>query len=197
MITLEDFEKRMYEECLDELYKASQPSISYKELIEKCKKEPLVHHYQMHYLASEDAKSIVDKYISMYRLDSKFKDHCELVIDNMVKGCSKDKYIPADGNTPGHRSYEKVPPLSEEIGEANLNKVVEFIKGRVDFYRFDLKLEQFVFNMMNYAPDSNKEAVIERWKEQGKEIEIVDRDPEYNYERYWLGLSEDAIEEYK
>lgn len=189
MLTQSDFESRMIEECLDELYQASQPPCTLEELKED--KEGYMHHYLSH----EDCKYIIDKYVNFYNLEDKFKDHCDILIRDITKGCSKDKWIEGKDGFPGHRGYEEVPPLEDKIGIENVDKVVDFINMRRNFYRFNRKCESFYFTTWNYSPTSNKESVIEYWEKQGKSIEIVDRDPTYNYERYYLGCSEEDIKE--
>lgn len=189
VLTREKFERELYRGCLDELYRASQPSITLEELEEK--KES----YEDHYLAQEDCNCIIDKYADFYRLESGFNSHCDILIRDMTEGCSKDKYIKPKDGSPGYRSYEDVAPLSKEIGEENLNKVTDFIKMRANFYKFNRAAENFHFNMINFSPSVNKEAVIEKWKEKGVDIVIEDRDPKFNYERYWLGYSEEEIKE--
>lgn len=195
MLTRKQFEDEMYTRCLDELYQASQPSITYSELIELSKQNPERKLYLEHYLSSEECKFIIDKYINLYCLEDDFKRDCDIIIDDMQKGCIKDKYVSGTDEKPGYRNYEKVPPLSEEIGEENLQKVVEFIKMRKDFYRFNRVAENFKFNMFNYSPTSIKESVIDFYKTQGQDITIVDRNMGYNYERYYEGYSEEEIQE--
>lgn len=196
MFTKEDFNKDLYFKCLNELYEASQPSITFDQIINKSKADGEAI-YKQHYLSNEECKYIIDKYVDLYNLDSKFKDHCDLLIRDIVEGCSKDKYIKPNGDKPGYRSYEKVPPLEEIIGKEAANKVIEFIKMRKDFYRFERQRENFEFNMWNFSPCSNKQTVIDYWKSQGIDIKIEDRDPTYNYERYYQGASEEEIAEIK
>lgn len=198
-----DIMNEAIERCIDEMYRYAQPSITLKELQEIIKKEtqetgevPKV--YERHYLSTEECKAIIDKYINAYNFEDKFKDHCDLIIQDMTKGCSKDKYIEGENGSPGYRGYEKVKPLSSEIGEENLNKVVEFIKMRKDFYKFDRKANTFLFNVWNISPYSNKEKVIEYWKSQGKDIEIKDRNKDDMWEVHEYGMTwEDWEEENK
>lgn len=198
MLNLENLNNEMFEKCLDELYKAAQPSITFDEFIKLSKENPDIPIYKHYYLSDNETKYIIDKYAELYRLNSNFKKHCELLINDIINGCHKDKYIKPEDGSPGYRGYEKVPPLKEVIGEEAADKVVEFIENRRDYYRFETKEENFKFHIYNIAPNSNKEEVIKYWESVNKPMEkIVDRDPEYNYERYYLGLSEEEIEEIK
>lgn len=185
------------ERCLDEMYRYAQPSITFKEFEELCRKEYEENNhtpqpvYLRYYLSPTEEKVIIEKYIKAYNLENPFKDHCDLIINDMMKGCSKDKYIPADGDTPGHRSYEQVPSLDKEIGEENLKKVIDFINMRRDFYHFDRKESTFRFNVSNIAPNSNKEKVIEYWKSKGVDLQIEEHNDEdecfdvHYYEMTW------------
>lgn len=194
-MTRENFRTRIVEECMDELYRASQPSITWNELLEKAKVNPKERYYEQHYLHNEECTYIIEKYIDLYNLRSHFYNHCDIIIRDMIEGCSKDKYIEPEDGSPGYRGYEKVAPLSETIGKENLDKVVEFIKMRKDFYRYDRDADALMFQAFNYSPCSNKQTVIDYWKSQGKDIEIIDRDQSYNFERYYYECSEEEINE--
>lgn len=190
MLTQEQFEQERIIRCLDEMYQASQPPITWEEV--KKRKNGL----NEHYLSNEEYKYILDKYNDLYRLEDDFIRDCDILIRDAEEGYSVDKWI--EGRTeddPGHRGYEKKPPLKEQVGEEMANKFIEFIKSRRDFYRFNRVWEQFNFTVMNYSPNSNKQMVIDTWKEMGEDITIVDRNMDYNYERYYLGASEEHIQE--
>lgn len=195
MITKNKFTDDMFINCMSELYEASQPSITYDEYVKLSSENPDRKIYDEHYLSSEEIKYIIDKYVELYHLDSEFYDDCDILIRDMEKGCSKDKYVEPKNGSPGYRDYENVPPLSTEIGEENLKKVIDFIKMRKDFYKFNHRKHSFMFNMTMIAPCSNKETVLEFYKNQGTPITIEDRNLDYNYERYYLGLSEEEIQE--
>lgn len=191
MLTEKELKKEIITRCLDEMYQASQPSITWEEV---SKTENGINE---HYLSSEEYKFILEKYADMYNLKDQFMNDCDILIHDAEEGYSVDKYIEGDGDSPGYRGYEHKPPLKEQVGEEMADKFIEFIKSRRNFYRLDKGYTQFAFTVMNYSPNSNKETVIETWKEKGKDIEIIDRDPEWNYERYYLGWSEEDIEEEK
>lgn len=188
------------ERCLDEMYRYAQPSITFeeikqlgfKEVSETRKPQPI---YQRFYLSNEEYKIIEEKYIDAYKLCDHFNEHCELIMRDMEKGCSKDKYIKETDDTPGYRGYESVPSLDNEIGKDNLNKVLDFIKMRINFYRMDKDEQSFRFNIMNFAPCCNKETVINYWKSQGKDIKIEDRDNNDMWEVHYYGLTWDEWNE--
>lgn len=189
MLTQEQFEQERIIRCLDEMYQASQPPITWEEV--KTRENGL----NEHYLSNEEYRYILNKYNDLYRLEDNFKRDCDILIRDAVEGYSVDKYIEATEDSPGYRSYEKKLPLKDQIGEEMANKFIEFIESRRDFYRFNRLWEQFNFTVMNYSPCSNKETVIKTWKEMGKDITIIDRNMDYNYERYYLGTSEEEIQE--
>lgn len=200
MITQEQLNNEMCERCLDEMYRSSQPSITLKELEELSQKEieetgepqPV---YRRFYLSTKEYKEIVDKYLCLYNLVDPFKDYLELLINDMTKGCNKDKYIEGENGFPGYRGYESVPSLDNEIGKENLQKVVDFINMRKNFYRFNKDESSFRFTIMNYAPNSNKQDVIDYWKSQGKDIEIEDRDESAIWEVHYYGMTWDEWKE--
>lgn len=191
----EDIEKEAINRCLAELYYFAQPSV--ENLEETVKEEDNKDHpfYRKHYLSQEALEYIVNKYTTMYNIKNDFVRHCDIIIDDLENGYTVDKYIEPKDGSPGYRGYEKKASLASEIGEDNANKAIEAIKSRRNFYRFDRDYERFKFTLYNYAPTSNKQDVIDYWKSQGKDIEIIDYNPDYFYERFDLGLSEETIQE--
>lgn len=194
--TQSDIKSEMVERCLAEMYYFAQPSVeNIKEAIEKEGDLEQFPFHNKHYLSNESYKYIVEKYIQLYRLEDDFREDCDLLIDNFKEGYNVDKYIEPKDGSPGYRDYDKKPNLATQIGEENAKIVIDIIENRKNFYRFNRLCESFRFTMMNYSPTSNKQTVIDYWKSQGKDIEIVDYNPEYNYERFNLGMSEEEIQE--
>lgn len=194
MITQQQFKDEMFDRCLDELYQASHPSITWSEVLKQAKEHPGTDIINQHYLSSEESNYIINKYIDLYNMEDSFIDYCDLLIKDL-DGCIKDKYIERDGDNPGYRSYEDVPSLAESIGKENLEKVKEFIEMRKNFYRFNRKSENFKFNMWNYSPCTNKQAVINYYTSKGTPIEIIETPKDYYYEKYYLGASDEEIQQ--
>lgn len=165
-------------ECLNELYKNSQPSISLNEITENYNsgmysiENP---HYQQHYLSQEEQQEIIEHFKHIYRINNEWNDNVQLVYDYLEKGGTKDKWIPRDGDNPGYRGYEKTLPLKEYIGEEFTNKTLELIKNCQDFYRGDHDEQIFDFNVFNYSPCTNKDTVKEYWKSKGIDIKFKKR----------------------
>ena len=189
--------KRAIDECMEEMYQKAQPSVSYKELIEKvnCKKifdsheEPV---YNRYYLSQEEFKYIKDKYSEAYGFKPHWREDIEVLEEYLQKGGNKDKFIPTtmeeDGFIhPGYRSYEKVKPLRSQIqdliqNEDLANKVTDLVFNTIkeckDYYKFDKTQEIFDFHIcLGASPTTNKETVKKYWESQGKSIEIEDRNP--------------------
>jgi hypothetical protein len=184
------------EECLDKMYRASQPSITWNELCEKAKqdKEKGEEHFywEEHYLSQEEYDEIYNEYADAYRAVNEWKDNCDTVIKYLTDGGLKDKWIERDGDKPGYRGYENVPSISRQIYSIlneyemydedmhnELTKaVLETIKTCRDFYRFDRDAEKFMFNIMNYAPSTNIESVREFYKD----TDVVIKERVYNEE---------------
>lgn len=187
-LSREDIIREAIHRCKKELYARAQPSVNYDELYEKYKgsKERV---YERYYLSREEILYVVDKYIKVYNLGDKFKDHCDLIIDNMEKGTITDNYIDEkyDVNgrrTPGYRSYKDVPPLAKTIGPENAQKVIDFIEDRKDFYCTDQESQRFQFAiMMGDSPTSNPNTVIDYWKSKGIDIKIDPR--KHNNDYFW------------
>lgn len=222
-LTRESILTEAYDRCMAELYEKAQPSADINEYLAKIKsgeitkedqnKSPI---YNRHYMSRDEMKYIVGKYHEAYRMDNEFKDSCDLLLSDMKKSVPVDKYIEAHddeyGHHPGYRGYEDRPPLEDrvlnklnELGfvsdhldekAAAIAKLFEdFIIERRDFYMFDRDAQKFDTSVyLGASPISNKKAVIDYWKSQGVDIEIVDRDPEklWYYDQGW---TEEEIEE--
>lgn len=179
------------ERCLAELYYFAQPSVeNIEEAVKKegdSQDEPF---YQKHYLSKEDYEYIIDKYIKMYNLEDYFKQDCNVLIRDLKEGYSVNKF------TEYGRDYERKPNLETQLESKEIaDKVIDIIENRKNFYRFYRDGEKLRFNILNYGPTSNKQQVIDYWKSQGIDIEIKDYNPDYNYERLELGLSDEEIQE--
>lgn len=188
-----------YQDCLREMYAKAQPSASYDEYIQKVEnglidesKEGEI--YKRHYLSQEEYIYIIEKYIDAYALNDKWSEHCDLISEffNEVKW---DKI----------ESFDKIIDeiLSQKIQDAELRKklsdeIFEKIIERIDtcrhFYRGNREESSFRFSIgLGCSPISNKETVINYWQKQGKDITIVDHDPNTFFEKDMYG--EDYEEE--
>lgn len=216
--------RKAYTECMAEMYAKAQPSADYYQLLEDAKngkigKDEKV--YERHYLSYEEFIHIRDKYIKAYGLQATWKSNIEVLEDYLINGGTKDKYIQSrtdeDGHYhPGYRGYEKVAPIAKqiqeilktEIGEGNVtdtisNKITETVLNTIsdckEFYRFDREEADFNCSVaLGASPTSSKETVIEYWKSQGVDIDIVEPNPLLLWERDYYGdeFEEVMIDEY-
>ena len=220
--------RKAYNECMAEMYAKAQPSADYYQLLEDAKngkigKDEKV--YERHYLSYEEFIHIRDKYIKAYGLQATWKSNIEVLEDYLINGGTKDKYIQSrtdeDGHYhPGYRGYEKVKPIKEQIenvlngvfasGEVSAftkdairDKIVEIVMKTIsdckEFYRFDREEADFSCAIaLGASPTSSKETVIEYWKSQGKDIEIIEPNPLLLWERDYYGdeFEEVMIDEY-
>lgn len=184
--------ERAVEECLDEMYRKSQPSITWEEVLKGHKEGKYSENntvIDQHYLSQDEYTDIKERYMHMYNIHNDWKDSADLMIEYLEKGGTKDKYIPAvtdeTGYHPGYRGYEKTPKLidalkeflSEEDAQKATEKVFELMNDCKNFYRGDAEESSFSFTLMNYSPNSCKDKVQEFW---GDKVKIYDRrmDPE-------------------
>jgi hypothetical protein len=67
-----------------------------------------------------------------------------------------------------------------------------------EFYRFDREEADFSCSVaLGASPTSNKETVIEYWKSQGKDIEIIEPNPLLIWERDFYGDEFEEVMEYE
>lgn len=178
-------------DCLKQMYLVAQPSMDWDEALRNSElglyeKNPL---WVQHYLPKEVADDIINCYAQAYRIPMEWKDNVDTVIDYLEHGGSKDVYIkPSDGSS-GHRGYEHVNPLLDElknitdkdIAEKTYNKCIEHIKYCKDFYEPVLEERRFKTNVLMAAPSYMKDIVKKFWKSQDKDIEL--KDAKWNDER--------------
>lgn len=228
-ITRDDVLSRAVTECYREMFAKAQPEADYDNLLEEYRQGKIDEDkdgpvYNRHYLSYEEYIYIMNKYIDAYKIASEWKSDVEVVEEYLNEGGSKDKYIEEYtdeyGNYhPGHRGYEKVPAIKDQIKEyfeknvcvgpgGDINKNVEDIVKIVmddiatckDFYQFNMDECKFRNTLaFGATPVFNKETVKEWWKEHyNVDIEIEERNPllfwEYDY--YGDEIDEVMSEEY-
>lgn len=200
----DDLFEKAYHDCMHELYAKAQPEADYDNLIEEYKSGKISKDeriYDRHYISFDEYNYIVNKYIDIYGFKKKWNEYVEVVEEYLDKGGIKDKYIPDQYNengeliNTGHRSYEDVPPIKDQIlqylskhtesvikeglAEDITNIVMNDIKTCKDFYHFDREEEKFRMNIaLGASPTSSKETVINWWKENyNVDVKIEDRIP--------------------
>lgn len=173
--------ERAVDECLVEMCMKSQPSDSYEVLCDeyelgKIKREDKV--YDRYYLSREEYDYIKEKYKDAYNIRNTWRGNCDLIIRDLSEGGYADGSV-EDENGLKTRTIEKIAPISDSIGEDALGKVIERIKQIRDFYRFDREENSFDFTLSlgSASPTFNKKVVMDYWRSQNKDIEIVERDP--------------------
>lgn len=147
--------------------------------------------YEMYYLPREVMKDVCDAYVSAYKMDE--QQNLLDIIDILKKYCEQpivDKYIESrtdeNGFThPGYRGYDHPKSLetvlgemleSEEKGTEAWEKMKEYLDMAGNFYSWNSELNTFNCSVyLGASPNSNKDAVINNWKEyKGVDIEIDD-----------------------
>lgn len=185
-----------YHECLRIMYKYAQPSIDFdaycKKLVETDTKEDKMNPlYRRHYLSSYNSKIIRKAIASKYNIYPYWREYSKHLINALKKGDYVNTYIEREDDSPGYKSFEKKPPLSELIGEEKATLVIDLLQQYADYFRFDWEDQSFNMSVaLGPSPNTNKEDVIKYWKSKGKDIEIKDFDIQNN-----LYYEEEDIEE--
>jgi hypothetical protein len=172
MITRRDILGQAFEECMNEMYKWSQPSIDLKALIasgyKDSEKEPL---HDRHYLSQENFKIILEHYMWAYGIVDNWNDTFELIYKQLKEGGIEDDYKPATEDRPGYRDYKHVDPLAPHLKDPeDIQVVLEYIKKIQDFFRGHCR-ECNGFSQevaLSYSPSCNAKAVTKYWKEHGR-----------------------------
>ena len=168
--------------------------------------------YEFYYLPREIMKDICDSYVHAYKLDNQQEllDTIE-TLKNYCKKPIVDKYVndwtdETGFHHPGYRDYDHPDNLEKEIfsilkensnywksaiGESNpsdlskeiQSKFFEFLDMAGKFYNWNRDLNTFNCSVyLGPSPNSNKEGVIENWKEyRNKDIEIDEEQIKKDY----------------
>ena len=183
-------------DCFKEMYAKSQPPADWDKIVDEFKtgvREKDERVYEQHYLSKDEFTYILDKYIEAYNIKSHWKEDVEIIENYLKNGGLKDVYISAqyDDNgdiiSPGYRSAEKVPAITDQItnivpgdaGKTISELVLNNIINCKNFYKFDQEENSFRFNIsLGASPTSNPDTVKKYWKEKtGEDIQIEERNP--------------------
>lgn len=167
-------------DTLEEMYQNSYPAISWKQMYQDSKegkdvdKDLISHHYIPQELY-EDIRSMAE---SSYGYEKLFNEYTSHFIEFLTDGGY-------GWDTESHSLKEscQYPPIKEAIGEEAWAILEKRLQAYKHFYRFDHKKWAFNFTIMNYAPCTNRQTVIDYWKSQGIELEIPSDDQIIS--KYW------------
>ena len=208
MLNRDTIISKAFHECMTEMYAKAQPSVNYDQLLEDFRSGKITedpkngdHIYDRYYLSSEEFTYILDKYVKAYNIEGKWNRYMEILQEYVHNGGSRDVYVKdytdENGNWhPGHRDYEKVPPIDKQIenyfklvlGEEHpdigifTKDLSDMVKRTIAdckyFYSFEREESSFRCGIsLGASPTSNAEKVKEYWKKQGVDVEIVKRNP--------------------
>lgn len=190
-ITWEEFEEenKIYIKKYREWQRAEREG-NHIDLTKYCGPRP----YEFYYLPKDIFKDICDSYVDAYRIDSQ-KNLLDIieVLKNYCNNPIIDIYE-KDEDGIGHRSYmhpdnlekELYQVLKEYFGDSETdpnavakelqNKFFEFLNMTGDFYNWNYDLNSFNTTVyLGASPCSNKETVINNWKQyRNKDITIDD-----------------------
>ena len=171
-------------DCLDEMYRQSQPSITWEEIQKQAKENPDRHIWREHYLPQHLYMKIMEKYMHAYRIRDEWSGNVRVIEEYLEKGGTKDKYISpytdSTGYHPGHRGYEKVESIAvqfqKKLKEMNVlhgssiamtlsDILFSNINDCKEFYKFNREEMGFRMDVSNYAPNSNIEDVRDFYKD--------------------------------
>lgn len=169
---IKEYDTIMWEavkDTLQEMYFYAIPSIDWKQQLQDKKDGKdvdmdLIHH---HYLPHELYKDILEMAKHNYGYEPFFEDYIEHFTSFLLEGG-----YGKDLENPGRDNNKQYLSIKEDISPEAFEVLKNRIKAYRDFYRFDSKRWSFDFAVMNYSPNSNREAVINYWKSQGVDLEI-------------------------
>ena len=149
--------------CLDVMYKASYPPISYEDLCEESRKinegleKPKFGVYDLHYLPNRIYEEILKDFIEAYEMKSNLPDIVE-ILKNYFKDPVVDKYIKPKDGSPGYKGYDHLEPMPQEHYEV----AAKFLDMANSFFKWNKDEDAFYFTVCNVSPSGNRE-VVEKW----------------------------------
>ena len=165
-------------ECLEEMYQASVPAMSFKELLKKAENKELYEekYWQQHYLPQKLFNEILEDYKATYNLEDYFHQYTDILKEYLLNGGKEETTVDDPNSFTGKtRTIVDTPKLPDVIGEEKAEKVKELIDKCQKFYRLDAhRTRNFDFTISNYAPNSNAETVKRYWKEKGLDLDLND-----------------------
>lgn len=156
-----DIMKRAVRECLDVMFRLSQPSITLDKL-ERMEKNKEIVYQERYYLPSDVFEYIKDHFMYIYGIKSGWKDHVDILSEYIFDG--GHKIVPKTTKDPF--GLKKLGPLklSDKDTTALMNRIDDCKK----FYSFDADEQKFSWALFNYGPSSNAESVEEYWRNNGQ-----------------------------
>jgi hypothetical protein len=160
-----DFFQEIVDNCLQDLYKYSYPSVDYKKVKHlKSKKDILIQHY-----ISEDLKRAICKwYIDVFRLQDNWLRYVSL-LEHYLKNGGYYK-ISLDNDY----LMKKTQKLSDFLSDEQTQKVLQIVQHCKNFYNSSTLEEEFYNRLHSHEPLSDKSIVEQYWRKQGKNIIIND-----------------------
>lgn len=161
------------EDTLEEMYQNAYPPVSWKQRMQDAKEgkdvdKDLISH---HYLPQSLYEEILQMAEHNYSYEKFFDDYTEHFSDFLLKGGHAH-----DIDKGGRDDYKDYSSLKEDIGEEAFAILEKRIKVYKRTFKFDWQRWKFNFTVMNYSPNSNRQAVIDYWKSQNVELNIPDDD---------------------
>ena len=174
------------EDTLEEMYQNAYPPVSWKQRMQDAKEgkdvdKDLISH---HYLPQSLYEEILQMAEHNYSYEKFFDDYTEHFSDFLLKGGHAH-----DIDKGGRDDYKDYSSLKEDIGEEAFAILEKRIKEYKRTFKFDWQRWKFNFTVMNYSPNSNRQAVVDYWKSQGVDLHIPT--DKQIIDLYWDGEYED------
>lgn len=160
-----DFFQEIVDNCLQDLYKYSYPSVNYKKVKHlKSKKDLSIQHY-----IPEDLKRDICKwYVDNFRLQDNWLCYVSLIEHYLKNGGYRE--ISLDNDYLEKKSHK----LSDFLFDEQAQKVLQIVQHCKNFYNSPTLEEEFYSRIHSHEPLSDKSFVEQYWRKQGKNIIIND-----------------------
>lgn len=179
----DELHQEWFFKLIDKLYSLSypKPNIDFKTMD---KVYPLLanktgkykYPFDFYYLPHKVCKIVVDDFLEKYGFAFHWKDDMEFLLKILFEGGGiREVYSADEHNDKPYRHCIDVEVLEKHIPKEYADKVKEILEGYKNTYKFGSRdYNSMLFSVMN-SPNSNRETVINAWKEVfGEDIQIPD-----------------------
>lgn len=189
----EDIKKELFYRIIEKLYSISypKPSVSFDvmaKMSQTLSKGKYQYPIDFYYLPNDVLKDVVEDFLYLHNICLHWKNNMEFLMEALFeKGGIKEVYSKTDWSEEPLRHCEDVKTLENYIPKESAEKVKEILEGYKKTYKIGQRdYNEMTFSIFNYSPNTNRERVINAWKEVfDKTIEIPEDNnwiDEYQYE---------------
>ena len=187
--TRKDLLVEALERCYDEMYRKSQPKISWnkflKNVTNKVYGENVKYPQDFHYISIDEFNQIKDKYTDMYNIKNYWNEVFNSIKSYFINGGSrlvkKNNELFLEPIKPIRNQIKEILSVYsdtfdvEELEDKLVNIIFTNLDNSIMNNNGHYEVEMFNHSLADFCPSVDKEKVINNWKSNNKNIRIVEK----------------------